>query len=223
MKRFPGSPFARRPRRLPRALWPALLAVAFLDVSLAPGSSAQSPPAGSQPPAVPTATPFPPAPPPVGLPPGGSLFPGAGSRPPPPPTGQVERTPAPGGGRRGSSGGQRSGGRRGRGENQSLVRAGESPLQTKVAFRRAKTEVLRDPVFAELLRRADAAPTDEDKRAFLRQYYVDLFARVRRLDPSPAMAAHTNLLARAAEARYAPTRQAGGEDERENTRGRNRR
>lgn len=93
-------------------------------------------------------------------------------------------------------------------------------MEVRIAYRRAETEAKRDPVFMELLRRADVARDDEERRALLRRYYVDLFARVRRINSSPALAAHVALLARTAEQRYAPKRQPGGLDERELSRDR---
>lgn len=119
---------------------------------------------------------------------------------------------------------RRAGNRKARRENPLLSKAATDPLEVKIAYRQAETEALRDPVFTELRRQAEAAPTDEEKRAFLARYYQGLFTRIRRIaKPTPALSAHIDLLARAAEVRYAPKRRAGDADELETGRGRSRR
>ena len=84
-----------------------------------------------------------------------------------------------------------------------------------MAYRRAKTQALaRDPGLVQLVRRADVADSDREKRAVLRQYYTRLFAQVRRIDPSPAMKTHVDLLSQVAAQQYAPVRRAvAGEED----------
>jgi hypothetical protein len=89
------------------------------------------------------------------------------------------------------------------------------PLDVRVAYRRDKTLAMeRDPGLADLLREAAAAPTDNDKRAWLRQYYTRLYAGISKIDPSPAMKAHVALIADVTEQRWNPKRRAvAGEDD----------
>ncbi len=74
--------------------------------------------------------------------------------------------------------------------------------------------MVRDPGLADLLRNADAAETDRARRAFLRDYYNQLYALVKKIDPSPALAKHVELLSEVARQRYDPQRRmlAGEED-----------
>jgi hypothetical protein len=93
--------------------------------------------------------------------------------------------------------------------------ADSDPLEVRIAFRRAKTLAMaQDPGMPELLHRAAAAPTDKAKREWLRQYYDRLFADIRKIDPSPSLAAHVALLTKIAQQRYDPQRRmlAGEED-----------
>lgn len=109
---------------------------------------------------------------------------------------------------------------KGRSRDRTLQRADSAPLPVRVAYRRDKTAALaRDPELGDLLRRADASGTDEQKRAFLHEYYTRLFASIRRTDSSPDMKVHLALLAQVAEQRYDPKRRAvAGEEELLNTR-----
>ena len=96
-----------------------------------------------------------------------------------------------------------------------MQRADNDSLDVRVSYRLAKTQVIaRDPGLVQLVRRADAAKSDDEKRVYLREYYTRLFAEVRRVDPSPAMKAHVDLLSQVASQRYAPQRRvvAGEED-----------
>ena len=103
--------------------------------------------------------------------------------------------------------------------------ADADPLEVRVAYRRAKTQaMLQDPGLADLLNRAAAAPTDQIKREWLRQYYAELFTQVHKIDPSPALAAHVALLKVLARQRYDPQRRTlAGEENLLNGRGRGRR
>ena len=151
----------------------------------------------------------------------GTLFPAPNTtRPAPPPIpGEVElRASSPGSRRGRKSGGQGdrlSGQRRQPAANPNFLNAAADPVEIRIAYRRAETEARRDPRFRDLLVQADLAHDDEDRRAILKRYYTELFARVRRINRSPALAAHVAILSRAAELRYAPKRRAGGLDERE--------
>jgi hypothetical protein len=94
-------------------------------------------------------------------------------------------------------------------------KADMDPLDVRVAYRRDKTLVMeRDPGLADLLREAAEAPTDNDKRAWLKQYYTRLYAGIRKIDPSPAMKAHVDLIAFVTEQRWNPQRRAvAGEED----------
>jgi hypothetical protein len=121
-----------------------------------------------------------------------------------------------GGGRNGPGGGR--GGRRNRSgdsRNAAIQQADSAPLEVRVAFRRAKTAaMLRDPGLADLLVQAGGARTDENKRAYLRTYYIRLYALVRKVDPSPAMRDYVKLLSQVSEQRYDPKRRAvNGDDD----------
>lgn len=119
------------------------------------------------------------------------------------------------GGRRNNPlmGGQRR--RNGRTNDMLSDQASNDPLDLRVAYRRAKTEAMvRDPGLVSLVRQADAAKTDVDKRAILKVYYARLFAEVRKVDSSPEMKRHTELLALVAQQRYDPQRRVvGGEED----------
>ena len=104
---------------------------------------------------------------------------------------------------------------KGRSLDRTLQKADSDSLDVRVSYRRAKTQALaRDPGLGQLVHRADAAKTDDEKHAVLREYYTRLFAEVRRIDPSPTMKAHVDLLSQVAAQRYAPNRRvvAGEED-----------
>ena len=93
--------------------------------------------------------------------------------------------------------------------------ADSDPLELRVAYRRAKTTAMaRDPGLADLLRSAAAADTDVHKRAFLKEYYTRLYADVRKVNPSPEMQKHVELLGLVAQQRYDPQRRVvGGEED----------
>ncbi len=93
--------------------------------------------------------------------------------------------------------------------------ADSDPLEVRVAYRRAKTlAMVHDPGLAVLLRDADDASTDVQKRALLKVYYTRLFAEVRKVDRSPAMKKHIELLGQVSQQRYDPQRRAvGGEED----------
>ena len=103
----------------------------------------------------------------------------------------------------------------GRVTSQTLGQADTDPLPVRVAFRRAKTLAMeRDPNLGTLLRRADQAATDVEKRQYLHAYYLQLFAEVRKIDPSPAMKSHVDSLKASTEQRYDPKRRAvSGEED----------
>lgn len=196
--------------RSPSAALAAALLVLLTGTAAAPAQ--QAPPAPAAEPAPFNSAPAPGA---------DTLFPAPNTtRPAPPPVAdEVElRTATPGGRRVKKSGGagdRMIGQRRQPAANPNLVTAAADPVEVRIAYRRAETEARRDPVFRDLQIRADLAHDDEDRRAILRRYYTQLFDRVRRLNRSPALAAHVATLSRAAELRYAPKRRAGGLDERE--------
>ena len=168
----------------------------------------------------PDASPAPPAaePPPYSLdlpdlPPanGAGLFP-SGSRPTPSPDATGNNSSGRGNTRSKFFTGSRT---HGRALDRTLQKADSDSLDVRVAYRRAKTQALaRDPGLIEWMHRADAARSDEEKHACLREYYTRLFAEVRRIDASPAMKAHVDLLSQVAAQQYAPNRRvvAGEED-----------
>ncbi len=104
---------------------------------------------------------------------------------------------------------------RGRSLDRTQQKADTDPLAVRVAYRRDKTTVLaRDPGLLVLLRRADAAGTDVQKRVILREYYTRLFAAIQRIDSTPGMQQHLALLAQVAGQRYDPQRRVvAGEEE----------
>lgn len=93
--------------------------------------------------------------------------------------------------------------------------ANNDPLEVRVAYRKDKTlAMVREPALRDLLLQADAARTDNEKRAFLKLYYTKLYATVRKIDPSPKMKAHVDLLAQATQQEYDPKRRSvSGEDD----------
>ena len=102
----------------------------------------------------------------------------------------------------------------GRANSQSLGQADTDPLPVRIAYRRAKTLAMeRDPSLGALLRQADLAATDVAKRQYLRAYYRQLFAEVRKIDPSPAMRSHLDALQTSTEQRYDPKRRAVASEE----------
>ncbi len=106
----------------------------------------------------------------------------------------------------GSASGRSAGGRV---NNQVLKQADTDPLPIRVAYRRAKTRAMeRDPNLQTLLAQADTASTDNEKRRYLRAYYVQLFGEVKKIDPSPAMKSHLDALQHFVEQRYNPQRRA---------------
>lgn len=192
------------------ALWlTASLPCAFAQEDITPSASPQPAPAAAatEPPPYPLDLP--------GLPPpsnGTGLFPNGPRQNPPPTsgnTGRSHRNPVSTGSRK-----------KGRSLDRTLQTADSDPLAIRTAYRRDKTTALaRDPELFDLLSRANASGTDEQKRACLHEYYTRLFASIRRLDPSPDMKAHLALLAQVTEQRYDPKRRAvAGEEELLNTR-----
>lgn len=208
---LPGSMQRRH-----RFLVPVLLAVLTGAITATPGSG-QTPIPTPAPPA--PVTPYTsPAPPPAE----GGLFPSPGAaRPAPPPVPdnqdlrRVKKENARRARRGGTGAGPFGGGSKRQAVNPALLTAAADPVEIRIAYRRAETEAKRDPRFVDLLRRADLARDDEERRALLRRYYTELYVRVRQLDHSPNLAAHLAVLSRAAEQRYAPKHKAGGVDENE--------
>ncbi len=96
-----------------------------------------------------------------------------------------------------------------------LNQADNDPLEVRVAYRRAKTIAMaRNPGLAQLLHEAAAADTEVQKRALLKTYYTRMFAEVRKVDRTPAMKQHVELLAQVSQQRYDPQRRAvGGEED----------
>ncbi len=103
----------------------------------------------------------------------------------------------------------------GRINNQVLKDADSDPLPVKIAYRRAKTLAMeRNPGLAKLAEEADTAPTDVEKRRYLRIYYDQLFAAVGKIDSTPAMKSHLDALKKFTEQRYNPQRRAvAGEED----------
>ena len=136
---------------------------------------------------------------------------------------------APGHGRHGAAAGNRRHGRHSQYATDAAVSlANSDPLEVRVAFRKDKTMALvREPGLRDILLQADAARTDDEKRAFLKVYYTTLYRTILKVDPSPAMKAHVALLAQASQQEYDPRRRAvSGEDDLEGVgrnAGRNRR
>ena len=145
------------------------------------------------------------------------LFPAGGAQPS---TGTNDNAPT-GAHHNGGGGHQRNG----RHHDLLVSQADTDPLMVRVAYRRAKTTALaREPDLAILLHEAAAAGTDVEKRVYLKQYYTRLFATVCKVDTSPEMKAHVDLLMQVAEQRYDPKRrEVGGDEDLVNGAGRGRR
>jgi len=62
--------------------------------------------------------------------------------------------------------------------------ATEDDTADRIKFREAKTKALRDEKVQQLSALVDAAKSDPDKRAALRQYYTVLYARILKIDGS---------------------------------------
>ncbi len=106
--------------------------------------------------------------------------------------------------------------------------ANSDPLEVRVAYRKDKTMAMaREPGMRDILLQADAARTDDEKRAFLKEYYTVLYSTILKIDRSPTMKAHVALLQQATRQQYDPQRRSvSGEDDLEGVgrnAGRNRR
>lgn len=64
--------------------------------------------------------------------------------------------------------------------------ATEEDLKLRIRFREVKTQALKDPALHEQWDRAHATRTDREKRAQLREYYTQLYARMLKIDNSLA-------------------------------------
>ena len=129
---------------------------------------------------------------------------------------------APGRNRLGTTlGGNRAGGgilgrKRNSGRQHDVLvdQADADPLQVRVAFRHAKTIAMaNDSGMADLLRQADAAGTDVEKREYLKQYYTRLYAGIEKADSTPEMKKHVDILKMVTTSRYDPRRRDVGGDE----------
>lgn len=62
--------------------------------------------------------------------------------------------------------------------------AAEDEMASRIRLRQLKTRVLREPKVHELYEKAQAAPTDYEKRETLKAFYTLLYARIAKLDRS---------------------------------------
>ena len=92
--------------------------------------------------------------------------------------------------------------------------ADADPLEVRVSYRHAKTIAMaHDPGMADLLKQADAADTDVEKRAFLKQYYAHLYDGIEKVDTTPEMKKHVDTLRLISSSRFDPRRREVGGDE----------
>jgi len=62
----------------------------------------------------------------------------------------------------------------------------EKARQTEIRYKEVRVQAEKDPQVAGMMKKADKAKTDEDKRAALREYYRLLFAKMVSIDKSLA-------------------------------------
>ena len=90
----------------------------------------------------------------------------------------------------------------------SKTAAADDALQERIRMRAAKTKALRDPAVQAEWEKAQAAPTDYEKREGLKSYYRALYSRMLRIDGSlkaPIEESKKRALARLEQTRIAPT------------------
>jgi len=66
----------------------------------------------------------------------------------------------------------------------SVTSASEDEMAARIRLRQLKSRVLREPKVQALYEKAQAAPTDYEKRETLKEYYKLLYTRIEKLDGS---------------------------------------
>ena len=89
-----------------------------------------------------------------------------------------------------------------------LMATEEQEIKVKIRYKETRLKVEKTPALESLLAKAKAARTFEAERAAYREYYRELFRRIKKLDPSLAKkcdAMETAYLNRLAQTRIEPT------------------
>lgn len=89
-----------------------------------------------------------------------------------------------------------------------LVASEEQEIKVKIRYKETRLKVEKTPALESLLAKAKAARTFEAERAAYREYYRELFRRIKKLDPTLAKkcdAMETAYLNRLAQTRIEPT------------------
>ena len=89
-----------------------------------------------------------------------------------------------------------------------LVATEEQEIKVKIRYKETRLKVEKTPAIESLLAKAKAARTFESERAAYREYYRELFRRIKKLDPTLAKkcdAMETAYLNRLAQTRIEPT------------------
>ena len=89
-----------------------------------------------------------------------------------------------------------------------LVATEEQEIKVKIRYKETRLKVEKTPAIESLLAKAKAARTFEAERAAYREYYRELFRRIKKLDPTLAKkcdAMETAYLNRLAQTRIEPT------------------
>ena len=69
-------------------------------------------------------------------------------------------------------------------EKKSKTEIAADEMQERIHYRQAKTKALQDPALRDEWDRAHQTRTDYERRAALKSYYLKLYGRMARLDPS---------------------------------------
>ena len=89
-----------------------------------------------------------------------------------------------------------------------LIATEEQDIKVKIRYKETRLKVEKTPALESLLAKAKAARTFESERAAYREYYRELFRRIKKLDPTLAKkcdAMETAYLNRLAQTRIEPT------------------
>ena len=89
-----------------------------------------------------------------------------------------------------------------------LMATEEQEIKVKIRYKETRLKVEKTPALESLLAKAKAARTFESERAAYREYYRELFRRIKKLDPTLAKkcdAMETAYLNRLAQTRIEPT------------------
>ncbi|XHR28706.1 MAG: hypothetical protein ACFUZC_22660 [Chthoniobacteraceae bacterium] len=76
---------------------------------------------------------------------------------------------------------------------ESMKKGTSAQLRQAIRMRQIKTDLLADPVIQAELARARAAKTEEGHRVLMRNYFLLLYTRIEKIDPSLCALAETEL------------------------------